>query len=102
MTTVLQRVTHASVTVSNATISSISHRLCVLVGIASDDTIEDAEWMVRKVLGVHQQRTVTATNDSMTLTSGDTSNERRHQQLMMTPATNDDTSNKQRQQRMMV
>lgn len=52
MRVVLQRVSRASVTVSNATISSISRGLCVLVGIASNDTAEDVEWMVRKVLGV--------------------------------------------------
>ena len=52
MRAVIQRVTSASVTVGGVTISSIGRGLCVLVGIAREDTEKDAEQLCRKVLGM--------------------------------------------------
>lgn len=50
MRLVIQRVTGASVSVNSKLISEIKHGLCVLVGIGTDDTKEDAEYCVRKIL----------------------------------------------------
>ncbi|CAG8576738.1 3463_t:CDS:2 [Funneliformis mosseae] len=52
MRAVLQRVVNASVTVDNTQVSSINRGLCVLLGIASDDTLEDLEYMIKKILKV--------------------------------------------------
>ncbi|KAF7989645.1 hypothetical protein HCN44_008319 [Aphidius gifuensis] len=52
MKTVIQRVTKASVTVDGKVISSIGNGLCVLVGIKNDDTIEDLDYIVRKILNL--------------------------------------------------
>jgi D-aminoacyl-tRNA deacylase len=46
----LQRVTQASVTVSGKIVSSISRGLVVLVGVANDDTIKDAQYLAQKTL----------------------------------------------------
>ncbi|CAB4401266.1 D-tyrosyl-tRNA deacylase [Rhizophagus irregularis] len=51
MRAVLQRVLNASVTV-NTQVSSIDRGLCILLGIAFDDTIDDLEYMVKKILKV--------------------------------------------------
>lgn len=52
MKAVIQRVLKASVTVSDELVSSISNGLCVLVGIARDDTEKDIEFIVRKILNI--------------------------------------------------
>ncbi|CAG8600362.1 6370_t:CDS:2, partial [Funneliformis caledonium] len=52
MRAVLQRVVNASVIVDNTQVSSINRGLCVLLGIASDDTLEDLEYMIKKILKV--------------------------------------------------
>jgi D-tyrosyl-tRNA(Tyr) deacylase len=52
MKVVIQRVLKASVTVSNELVGSIQKGLCVLVGIARDDTDKDAEFIIRKILGI--------------------------------------------------
>ena len=49
MRTVIQRVTHASVTIDSNVKSSIGKGLLVLVGIGDDDTQEDIDWLVRKI-----------------------------------------------------
>jgi len=33
-------------------VSSINRGLCVLLGIASDDTLDDLEYMIKKILNV--------------------------------------------------
>lgn len=48
MKLVIQRVKHASVTVSGDLISSIEKGLLVLVGITHDDTIDDVDYLVAK------------------------------------------------------
>ncbi|CAG8675257.1 7905_t:CDS:2, partial [Acaulospora morrowiae] len=52
MRAVLQRVSSASVTVNGAIVSSINQGICVLLGIANDDTQEDMDYMVKKILNV--------------------------------------------------
>ena len=48
MKIVLQRVSRASVTIDGKVKSSIGRGFLVLLGIASDDTVEDVEWLVNK------------------------------------------------------
>ena len=48
MRTLIQRVSHASVTIDGAIKSSIQEGLLVLVGIEEPDTMEDVEWLVKK------------------------------------------------------
>jgi D-aminoacyl-tRNA deacylase len=48
----LQRVTHASVTVSGQTVGSIGQGLVVLVGIADGDTLGDARLLAQKTAGL--------------------------------------------------
>ena len=49
MRTVIQRVSHASVTIGSNVKSSIGTGLLVLVGIGDDDGQEDIDWLVRKI-----------------------------------------------------
>ncbi|KAI8464629.1 MAG: D-Tyr tRNAtyr deacylase-like domain-containing protein [Monoraphidium minutum] len=50
MRCVLQRVASASVEVEGEVVSSIGPGILCLVGIATDDTSKDAEWVARKLL----------------------------------------------------
>jgi D-aminoacyl-tRNA deacylase len=50
MRAVVQRVSSARVTVGNRVVSGIGSGVLVLLGIAVDDTEEDADWLVDKVL----------------------------------------------------
>ena len=52
MRTVIQRVTKASVKVEGTLISSIGNGLLLLLGISDEDTMEDIDWLVRKVLNL--------------------------------------------------
>ncbi|GAA4274125.1 D-aminoacyl-tRNA deacylase [Aquimarina gracilis] len=49
MKAVIQRVSNASVTVNEELISSIQKGLLVLIGIESDDTIDDIAWLSAKI-----------------------------------------------------
>ncbi len=49
MRTVIQRVSHASVSIGGKLKSSISQGLLVLLGVEASDTDADTEWLVRKV-----------------------------------------------------
>ena len=49
MRLVIQRVTHASVTIEGKVKSVIGPGLLILVGVESTDTTEDVDWLVRKV-----------------------------------------------------
>ena len=49
MRTVIQRVTHASVTIGGTLKSSIAHGLLLLLGVEEGDTEADIDWLVRKV-----------------------------------------------------
>lgn len=52
MRVVIQRVTHASVTIEGKIKSEIGKGYLILVGICSEDTEEDAAWLVRKIVGL--------------------------------------------------
>lgn len=49
MKVVIQRVQHASVTIDNQLYSSIQEGMMILIGIQSDDTNEDIEWLSTKI-----------------------------------------------------
>ena len=50
MRVVLQRVSHASVTVDEEIIGKIQRGFLLLVGVTHDDAIEDMEYLVRKII----------------------------------------------------
>ena len=52
MRLVIQRVTEASVTVNNGTTGSIRTGLLVFLGVSRTDTIEDADYLIGKLLGL--------------------------------------------------
>lgn len=52
MKVVLQRVSHASVTVDGERVSEIGPGLLLLVGVAEGDTEDAADWLARKVAGL--------------------------------------------------
>lgn len=49
---VLQRVSHASVTVDEKTIGRIGQGYLVLIGVGKEDTREDADRLIKKMLGL--------------------------------------------------
>ena len=49
---VIQKVTHASVTVDDQVIGQISRGFLVLIGVAEDDTREIADKLIKKLLGL--------------------------------------------------
>ncbi|MGG6544187.1 UNVERIFIED_CONTAM: D-aminoacyl-tRNA deacylase [Prevotella sp. 15_C9] len=52
MRIVIQRVKHASVTIEGNVKSAIQQGFLILLGIGDDDTNEDIEWLVRKIIGL--------------------------------------------------
>jgi len=50
MRIVLQRVSHASVTINGKTVAAIGNGLLLLLGIESSDTLDDIEWLSGKVI----------------------------------------------------
>ena len=52
MRIVIQRVKHASVTIEGNIKSSIKQGYLILLGVGENDTQEDAEWLVKKVIGL--------------------------------------------------
>ena len=52
MRLVIQRVTHASVTIEGVCKSAIKNGFMILVGIEEADTKEDADWLTKKVLSL--------------------------------------------------
>ncbi len=52
MRVIIQRVTHASVTINQKIKSSIGNGLLVLVGIEDRDTDEDIEWLTGKIVNL--------------------------------------------------
>jgi len=52
MKAVIQRVSRASVTIEKEKVASISQGLLILLGIVSDDTQEDIEWLSRKIVNL--------------------------------------------------
>ncbi|MCA9047057.1 MAG: D-aminoacyl-tRNA deacylase, partial [Planctomycetaceae bacterium] len=49
MRAVLQRVSRAQVTVDGSVVGAIDGGILVLLGISAEDTLDDLNWMVRKV-----------------------------------------------------
>ena len=49
MRAVVQRVTHASVTIEGTVKSQIQQGFLILWGICNEDTMEDVEWLVKKI-----------------------------------------------------
>ncbi len=52
MRIVIQRVSHASVTIDGDVKSAIQKGHLILLGICEEDTQEDVEWLVKKVIGL--------------------------------------------------
>ena len=52
MKVVVQRVTEASVEIENKIKGQIKEGLLILLGIASDDTQEDIDWLIKKILNL--------------------------------------------------
>lgn len=52
MRIVIQRVKHASVTIEGNVKSAIQQGFLILLGIGDDDSTEDIDWLVRKVIGL--------------------------------------------------
>ena len=49
MRAVIQRVSHASVTIDGTMKSQIGQGFLILLGVCDEDTMEDVEWLVKKV-----------------------------------------------------
>ena len=52
MRAVVQRVTRASVTIDGEVVGEIEHGLVVLLGVARDDTKEDADYLAPKIVAL--------------------------------------------------
>ncbi len=52
MRAVIQRVSHASVTIGGNIKSAIGQGFLILVGICDDDTTDDIDWLVKKIVGL--------------------------------------------------
>lgn len=52
MRAVIQRVSHASVTIDGTVRSSIQSGLLVLLGVVDEDTCEDIEWLAGKIVNL--------------------------------------------------
>ena len=49
MRAVIQRVTHASVTIGGSIKSQINKGYLILLGVCDEDAMEDVEWLVKKI-----------------------------------------------------
>lgn len=52
MRIVIQRVSHASVTINGTVKSEIGHGYLILLGIEAEDSDEDIDWLVRKIVNL--------------------------------------------------
>ena len=52
MRIIIQRVSHASVTINQQVKSSIGAGFLILLGIGKDDTEEDINWLVKKIIAL--------------------------------------------------
>ena len=52
MRVVIQRVSHASVTINGTVKSAINQGYLILLGIESSDNQEDIDWLVKKIVGL--------------------------------------------------
>ena len=72
MKLVVQRVKNANVDVDNKTVGKIGNGFLVLLGIKTSDTIQDADYLVRKLINL---RVFTDENDKMNLALKDVNGE---------------------------
>lgn len=72
MRAVIQRVSHASVTIEGTMKSQIQQGLLILLGICDEDTMEDVEWLVKKIANL---RVFGDENDVMNLSIQDVGGE---------------------------
>ena len=49
MRAVIQRVTHASVTIEGKVHGQIEHGFLILLGVCEEDSMEDVDWLVKKI-----------------------------------------------------
>ena len=68
MRAVIQRVSHASVTIDGAVKSEIGQGFLILLGVCDEDSMEDVEWLVKKVANL---RVFGDENDVMNLSIQD-------------------------------
>ena len=68
MRAVIQRVSHASVTIDGAVKSKIGQGFLILLGVCDEDSMEDVEWLVKKVANL---RVFGDENDVMNLSIQD-------------------------------
>ena len=52
MRVVIQRVSEASVTVDKKIVGQINHGLLILLGVEPIDTVEDIDWLCKKITGL--------------------------------------------------
>lgn len=52
MRILIQRVSNASVTIDGSVFNEIQHGLLILIGIESEDTEEDASWLIKKIISL--------------------------------------------------
>ena len=52
MRIVIQRVSHASVTINGEVKSKIENGFLILLGIGEDDSTDDIDWLVKKVVNL--------------------------------------------------
>lgn len=68
MRAVIQRVSHASVTINGVVKSEIKQGFLILLGVCDEDSMEDVEWLVKKVANL---RVFGDENDVMNLSIQD-------------------------------
>ena len=68
MRAVIQRVSHASVTIDGVVKSEIKQGFLILLGVCDEDTMEDVDWLVKKVANL---RVFGDENDVMNLSIQD-------------------------------
>ncbi|WP_298365855.1 D-aminoacyl-tRNA deacylase [uncultured Lutibacter sp.] len=52
MKAVIQRVSEASVTINKKVVSKINEGILILIGIVAEDSIEDIEWLTKKIVNL--------------------------------------------------
>ena len=52
MRVVIQRVSQASVIIESDIVSSISKGLLILLGVENNDTLDDVNWLIRKIINL--------------------------------------------------
>jgi D-tyrosyl-tRNA(Tyr) deacylase len=68
MRAVIQRVSHASVTINGTVKSEIGQGFLIMLGVCDEDTMEDVDWLVKKVANL---RVFGDENDVMNLSIQD-------------------------------